>query len=53
MKLGVNAGIDTVFVLSGEGTQQDLKESRVQPTWVMEDIAQLHQLWTKGEDPAE
>jgi len=50
---GANAGIDTVFVLSGEGTQQDLKESRVQPTWVMEDISQLHQLWTKGEDPAE
>lgn len=39
---GVNAGIDTVFVLSGEGTVQDIEEMNIQPTWVMEDIAQLY-----------
>lgn len=38
---GVNAGIDTCFVLSGEGTQEDLKTSDVQPTVVYENIRQL------------
>ena len=36
---GVNTGIDTVFVLSGEGTLEDLKTSEVQPTFVYADIA--------------
>lgn len=35
---GVNAGIDTVFVLSGEGTREDLRSSPVQPTAVLENI---------------
>ena len=38
---GVNAGVDTVFVLSGEGTEEDLKTSSVQPTWVMADISRV------------
>lgn len=38
---GVNAGIDTVFVLSGEGTWADLEASPVKPTWVLEDIGAL------------
>ncbi len=36
---GVNAGIDTIFVLSGEGTMEDLKTSDAQPSWVYADIA--------------
>ena len=39
---GVNAGIDTVFVLSGEGTVKDIEEMNIQPTWVMEDVAELY-----------
>ena len=42
---GVNAGIDTAFVLSGEGTLADLEASEVKPTWVFDDIAALHQAW--------
>lgn len=38
---GVNAGIDTAFVLSGEGTLADLEKSDVKPTWVFDDIAVL------------
>ena len=38
---GVNAGIDTAFVLSGEGTLADLEKSDVKPTWVFDDIAAL------------
>lgn len=42
---GANAGIDTAFVLSGEGTLADLKISDVKPTWVFENIAALHRAW--------
>ncbi len=42
---GANAGIDTVFVLSGEGTAQDLQASSVQPTWVLQDIGALLDIW--------
>ena len=31
---GVNAGIDTVFVLSGEGTMADIDTYQIHPTWV-------------------
>ena len=39
---GVNAGIDTAFVLSGEGTLADLEASEVKPTWIFNDISALH-----------
>ena len=35
---GVNAGISTVFVLSGEGTMEDLEKSEVKPEFVFKDI---------------
>ena len=46
---GVNAGIDTAFVLSGEGTRADLEGGGACPTWVFEDIAALHRAWA-GEE---
>lgn len=42
---GANAGIDTVFVLSGEGTETDIETYGVHPTWVRRDIAALLQEW--------
>lgn len=44
---GVNAGIDTAFVLSGEGTLADLEDSEVKPTWIFDDIAALHRAWAR------
>ena len=38
---GVNAGIDTAFVLSGEGTLEDLKTSDVQPAMIFENIREM------------
>ena len=35
---GYNAGIDTIFVLSGEGTLDDLKETKTPPTYVFDGI---------------
>lgn len=39
---GVNAGITTCLVLSGEATLKDLSESDVKPTFVCRDIAEIY-----------
>ena len=39
---GVNAGIDTVLVLSGEGTIRDTETYHITPTWVYDDIAAVY-----------
>jgi HAD superfamily hydrolase (TIGR01450 family) len=38
---GVNAGVDTALVLSGESTMDTVRESGVRPTTIYRDIAQL------------
>ena len=38
---GVNAKVDTVFVLSGEGTIQDLQNSNVKPTYVFNGVWEI------------
>jgi len=38
---GINAGIDACFVLSGEGTMEDLKTSETKPTMIYENIRAL------------
>ncbi len=47
---GVNAGIDTVFVLSGEGKLSDIEEMGIRPTWVRDDIRSILRE-IKGETP--
>lgn len=39
---GVNAKINSVFVLSGEGTLEDLEKSDVKPDFVYKNIKELH-----------
>ncbi len=39
---GVNAGISTAFMLSGEGTLKDLETSDVQPTFIYKNIQELY-----------
>ena len=38
---GYNAGIDTVFVLSGEGTMEDAESSDTPPTYIMQNIREV------------
>ena len=38
---GYNAGIETCFVLSGEGTLEDIEKSSVKPDYVLNDIRDL------------
>ena len=40
---GVRAGIDAAFVLSGEGTMEDVERSAEKPTHIYENIRQLFQ----------
>lgn len=43
---GVNAGITTVLVFSGETTPDDLAASDVKPTFACQDIAEIYRLLT-------
>lgn len=38
---GYNAGIDTIFVLSGEGTMADVEASEIKPTYIMQNIREV------------
>lgn len=40
-----NAGIDSIFVLSGEGTREDMETYGIQPTWVYDDINAVFRAW--------
>ena len=40
---GVNAGVDTVFVLSGEGTLEDIEKSDAKPTYIKKNIRELYE----------
>lgn len=40
---GVNAGISTVFVLSGEGTMKDVEKSDTKPMYIYENIRALYE----------
>lgn len=39
---GYNAKVDTVFVLSGEGTLKDVEESDIKPTYILENIREIY-----------
>ena len=38
---GVNAGVDTICVLSGESTMDDITNSEIKPTYVRQDIKEI------------
>jgi len=40
---GVNAGITTIFVLSGEGTMEDVAESKEKPTFIYKNIREVYE----------
>lgn len=41
---GVNAGVDTVCVLSGESTSEDIDKSEIKPTCIFEDIKEIYSI---------
>ena len=38
---GVNAGVDTICVLSGEATLDDLEKSDTKPTWIFDSVREV------------
>ena len=38
---GINAGIDTALVLSGESTREDVETGSIKPTYIFEDLGEL------------
>lgn len=38
---GVNAGVDTVCVLSGEATLEDIKTNEIKPTFVLKSVSEI------------
>lgn len=40
---GVNAGISTIFVLSGEGTMEDIDKSDAKPEFIYENIKKIYE----------
>ena len=46
---GANAGIDTIFVLSGEGVMGDIEKYHVQPTYCMQNIREVLTTLQQGE----
>lgn len=40
---GINAGISTIFVLSGEGTMKDVEESEQKPEFIFENIKKIYE----------
>ena len=40
---GYNAGIDTIFVLSGEGTRTDAESSDTKPTYIFDNIRKVYE----------
>ena len=45
---GINAGVNSIFVLSGEGTLDDLHAGEVKPDYIFKDIAALLVTLTEG-----
>ena len=45
---GVNAGVDTILVLSGETTISVLGESKVKPTFVVLDVKEINKVFVRG-----
>ncbi len=44
---GVNAGISSAFVLSGEGTMDDLEKSEIKPEFVFKNIREMLEIMKK------
>lgn len=38
---GINGGVDTAFVLSGEGTLDDIDKTGIRPTYIFEGVGQI------------
>lgn len=45
---GKNAGVDTICVLSGEATMQDIEQGSVKPTWIFDSVKEISETLACG-----
>lgn len=45
---GVNAGISSIFVLSGEGTMDDIEKSAIKPDYIYNNIREIYNYLVQG-----
>ena len=43
IKTGVNAKVDTICVLSGEATMEDIREGEVKPDYIFQSVKEIYQ----------
>lgn len=41
---GINAGVDTICVLSGESTLQDIESGNTRPTWIFDSVKEIQKV---------
>ena len=41
---GLNAGVDTILVLSGEGTREEAQQRNIKPTYILQDVGELYRI---------
>jgi 4-nitrophenyl phosphatase len=41
IRMGINAGIDTLLVLTGISTKKDVEKSEVKPTYVVSNLSEV------------
>ncbi len=49
IQVAINAGVDSLAVLSGESSQEDIDNYPYQPTYILDSIKELPELLEKGE----
>ena len=42
---GINAGVETALVLTGEATRKDAEESSYKPDYIFPTVRELHEAW--------
>lgn len=48
IKTGENAGVDTICVLSGEATMEDIQEGEVKPVYIFKSVKEIYQGLTEA-----
>lgn len=46
---GINSGVSSIFVLSGEGTEEDIQKYKITPDYIYKDIKELYEFLTSAD----
>ena len=49
IKTGERSGVDTICVLSGEATMEDIRQGDIKPTYIFDSIKEVYEGLTEGQ----